>query len=164
MSINSFDELLNIASKQETDLGKLKELQQYFIENVNFYYPEEIAQDIALNPENYKDFKKTFDSEDDKNREVSGFEKRCGETFHFSESIRKRITSLLGIVTEPTSKKVSLGVINIPGYNGSIVDVFRRIGNSCFPVPRTKADISTISRYGLSFFKIQITWCCIGVS
>lgn len=137
MTVNSFDELLEIASSKETDIEKLRVLQQYFLENVVYNYFLDIASEITRSGEGLgnSELKKVFSTEEEKIEEIERFERKYGENFHFSEYDRNRLLSVLGITTEEkkeetnSKKKVYIKIkkLNTPSYDGSIKDSIVRI-------------------------------------
>ena len=106
MTVNSFDELLALASSKETDIEKLRVLQQYFLENVEYFYFKDIGSEMAVNGEEFNDsrFKKVFNSEEEKLEEINRFERQFGENFHFPEDDRKKLLSVLGIPANVPNK------------------------------------------------------------
>lgn len=69
MIINSFDELITIANTRESDVDKLLILQQYFLDNVEFDYIQELAFEMK------------------KEEEINKLEKTFGEKFSFNSMI-----------------------------------------------------------------------------
>ncbi len=130
MEVRSFDELIDIASKKETDIEKLEVLKKYFLENVDFDYFQELAFDAdKLSYSN----KTIFDSNEEKEDEITKLEKIFGNGFAFSQSDRTALINLLGKRVEPLTKKIRIGesefTINTPSYDGSIYDCIKQLSS-----------------------------------
>jgi len=135
MDIKNYDELLRVAKLCESDIDKLKVLQDYFLENVSFNYLQEFAMAISSDSYNLSNFengkKIDFISKEDKENVLSEFEKFFGNNFKFSTKDRETLLLALGKV-EPATKKITqlfgkTYTINIPGYDGSLFDCIRKI-------------------------------------
>lgn len=84
MIINSFDELITIANTRESDVDKLLILQQYFLDNVEFDYIQELAFEMKKE-DLYK--KGLFLSVEEKEEEINKLEKTFDEKFSFNSMI-----------------------------------------------------------------------------
>ena len=128
MRTNSYEELIELASKCESNIEKLKFLQTYFIENVEFNYFLELAQDYFVSK---NEVKTEFLSMKEKIDELNRFEKKFGDKFHFSRADEEKIINILGEKIEPTQQiYYVLGkeyTSTKRGYDGGIYDCIKRL-------------------------------------
>lgn len=128
MKVNSYEELIEMANECKNDIEKLKLLQTYFIENVEFDYIFEFALE---NSENERNVKNEFSSMQEKIDELKKFEKQFGNNFHFSKADEEKIISIMGEKIEPTQKSYYLFgkeyTSTDRGYNGGIYDCLKRL-------------------------------------
>ena len=128
MEIKDYDKLIEIAKTKQSDIERLKILQVYFLENVEFDYIVGISSEFCGIQASCQT---TFSTQDEKEKEVLRFESLFGENFHFSEKDRKDLLNILGKTIGPTSRETKFGeqitYINSPGYNGGIYDCIKRL-------------------------------------
>ncbi len=135
MDFKSYDELIKFARLHENNIDKLRVLQEYFLQNVDYDYLQDIAMAINTNGYEINTFEKgkktDFSSEQEKENILSEFEKKLGNNFHFSQKDRAKLLLSLGEVVQPTQSTTQLFgktyTINNPGYDGSLFDCIRKV-------------------------------------
>lgn len=141
MNFENYEELINYAKTYESDIDKLKLLQDYFLKNVEYNYLADIApalndQNDPYNIINCEYGKQTiFTSEEEKEKIIDEVEKRLGNNFHLSKNDRKKLLLSLGNVVEPVEKTIIRPTgqklhISIPGCDGSLFDCIHKEVNS----------------------------------
>lgn len=135
MKLKDFGQLIQLAETKESEIDKLKLLQSYFLENVEFDHVLGIAADIQ---ETRNPYQTKFSSQEEKETEILEFESLFGENFHFAYKDRVSLLNMLGEQVEPyQTQKVVFGKIvnvNTPGYDGGIYDCIRRLSTSRHPL------------------------------
>ena len=105
MTVNSYDELIEVAKTKENDLDKLRVLQQYFVENVKYNYLMDIQVEIINGEQLIKlknEGKTKFDTYEEKLQEVLNLERIYGgDKFLLLDIDREKIINNLGKVIEP---------------------------------------------------------------
>lgn len=135
MDFKSYDELIKFARLHKNDIDKLRVLQEYFLQNVDYDYLQDIAMSIDTNGYDLNTFEKgkksNFVSEEEKKHILSEFEKKLGNNFHFSKKDRTELLLSLGEVVQPTQSTTQLFgktyTVNNHGYDGSLFDCIRKI-------------------------------------
>lgn len=137
MEFKSYDELINFARLHESDIEKLRVLQEYFLENVTYDYLQDIAMTINDEDNELNNFEAgkriNLISKEEKENILGEFEKKLGNNFHFSQKDRERLLLSLGKVEQPTQSTTQLFgktyTINNPGCDGSLFDCIRKVAN-----------------------------------
>ena len=130
MDVKNFDELLKFAKSKHTDIEKLRVLQSYFLENVEFFWPKQLATSV---PD--MEIKTTFSTDEEKVKELEKFQLLYGKNFCFSTELREKILQILGEKILPFKKTIKgygfikEQTITHPGYNGGIYDCMRRLAS-----------------------------------
>lgn len=93
MDFKSYDELIKFARLHENNIDKLRVLQEYFLQNVDYDYLQDIAMSIYTNDYDLNAFEKgkksNFVSEEEKKHILSEFEKNLEIIFTFQKKIEQ---------------------------------------------------------------------------
>lgn len=135
MKFESYDELIKFAKLYENNMDKLRVLQEYFLQNVDYDYLQDIA--MSLNTDYYglnafsKVKKSNFTSKEEKEEVLNELEKKLGDSFHFSKRDRENLLLSLGEVIQPSKSVTQVFgntcTISNPGYDGSLFDSIRKL-------------------------------------